>query len=65
MPAPLLAARNTRRVGWPSGCDDLWWGSLKITKYGHCCMLVEEKDSRILIDPGNFTEGKDGEKMEF
>jgi L-ascorbate metabolism protein UlaG (beta-lactamase superfamily) len=28
---------------------------MKITKFGHCCMLVEEKGVRILIDPGSFT----------
>ncbi len=25
---------------------------MKITKFGHCCMLVEEKDLNILFDPG-------------
>jgi len=28
---------------------------MKITKYGHCCLLVEEKNLRILTDPGSFT----------
>ena len=28
---------------------------MKITKFGHCCMLVEEKGLRILVDPGNFS----------
>lgn len=31
---------------------------MKITKYGHCCLLIEDKGLRILTDPGNFTEGK-------
>lgn len=33
---------------------------MKVTKYGHCCLLVEEKDLRLLTDPGcysrDFTE---------
>ncbi len=28
---------------------------MKITKYGHCCLLVEEKGLRILTDPGIFS----------
>ena len=28
---------------------------MKITKFGHCCLLVEEGGLRILIDPGNYT----------
>ena len=28
---------------------------MKITKYGHCCLLVEEKGVRFLTDPGTFT----------
>ncbi len=28
---------------------------MKITKYGHCCMLIEEQGLRILTDPGIFT----------
>jgi L-ascorbate metabolism protein UlaG (beta-lactamase superfamily) len=30
---------------------------MKITKYGHCCLLIEEGNLRILTDPGNFSEG--------
>jgi L-ascorbate metabolism protein UlaG (beta-lactamase superfamily) len=30
---------------------------MKITKYGHCCMLVEEGSARLLIDPGGFSQG--------
>ena len=28
---------------------------MKITKFGHCCLLIEEKGVRILTDPGSFT----------
>ncbi len=28
---------------------------MKITKIGHCCLLIEEAGLRILTDPGNFT----------
>ncbi|MDB5204885.1 MAG: putative Zn-dependent hydrolase [Candidatus Taylorbacteria bacterium] len=28
---------------------------MKITKYGHCCLLVEEKGVRVLTDPGSYT----------
>jgi L-ascorbate metabolism protein UlaG (beta-lactamase superfamily) len=28
---------------------------MKITKFGHCCLLIEENGLRILTDPGNFT----------
>lgn len=28
---------------------------MKITKFGHCCMLIEEKSLRILTDPGDYT----------
>ncbi len=28
---------------------------MKITKYGHCCLLIEVKNARILTDPGSFT----------
>jgi L-ascorbate metabolism protein UlaG (beta-lactamase superfamily) len=30
---------------------------MKITKYGHSCLLVEEKSARLLIDPGGFSSG--------
>jgi L-ascorbate metabolism protein UlaG (beta-lactamase superfamily) len=30
---------------------------MKITKYGHCCLLIEEGGLRILTDPGSFSEG--------
>lgn len=28
---------------------------MKITKYGHCCLLVEENGVRVLTDPGSFS----------
>ena len=28
---------------------------MKITKIGHCCLLIEEKGIRILTDPGSYT----------
>lgn len=28
---------------------------MKITKLGHCCLLIETKGKRILTDPGSFT----------
>jgi L-ascorbate metabolism protein UlaG (beta-lactamase superfamily) len=30
---------------------------MKITKLGHACLVIEEGDSRILIDPGVFSKG--------
>lgn len=30
---------------------------MKITKYGHACLLVEQGEGRILIDPGTFSKG--------
>jgi L-ascorbate metabolism protein UlaG (beta-lactamase superfamily) len=35
---------------------------MKVTKYGHCCLLIEEKDLRILTDPGSFTTEQDSVK---
>jgi L-ascorbate metabolism protein UlaG (beta-lactamase superfamily) len=28
---------------------------MRITKLGHCCLIVESKGKRILTDPGNYT----------
>ncbi|HZS42714.1 MAG TPA: MBL fold metallo-hydrolase [Candidatus Paceibacterota bacterium] len=28
---------------------------MKITKLGHCCLIIEEKGLKILTDPGNYT----------
>lgn len=29
---------------------------MNITKFGHCCLLIEENGVRILTDPGNYNE---------
>lgn len=29
---------------------------MQITKLGHCCLLIERKNLRILTDPGNYSE---------
>jgi len=31
---------------------------MKLTKFGHCCLLIEEKGVRVLTDPGAFTDGQ-------
>lgn len=31
---------------------------MKIIKFGHSCLLLEENGVRILFDPGNFSDGK-------
>ena len=28
---------------------------MKVTKFGHCCLLIEEKELRILTDPGSYS----------
>lgn len=33
---------------------------MKVTKFGHCCLLIEEGELRILTDPGVFSEGFEG-----
>lgn len=30
---------------------------MKITKFGHSCLLIEEGRDRILVDPGSFSQG--------
>jgi L-ascorbate metabolism protein UlaG (beta-lactamase superfamily) len=37
---------------------------MKITKYGHACLLVEEGEARILIDPGTWNETPDAEHVD-
>jgi L-ascorbate metabolism protein UlaG (beta-lactamase superfamily) len=34
---------------------------MKICKYGHACLLVEVGEARILVDPGAFSSGFEGE----
>ena len=36
---------------------------MKITKLGHCCLLIESKGKRILTDPGSYT-GEAHSKLE-
>lgn len=31
---------------------------MNITKFGHCCLLLETNEKRILIDPGKFSEAQ-------
>lgn len=33
---------------------------MRITKYGHSCLTVEDGDARLLLDPGNFSSGFEG-----
>ena len=35
---------------------------MRITKFGHCCLLIEEQGLRILTDPGNLSEGQNEAK---
>jgi L-ascorbate metabolism protein UlaG (beta-lactamase superfamily) len=33
---------------------------MRITRYGHSCLLVEDGDARLLLDPGSFSHGFEG-----
>jgi len=35
---------------------------MKITKFGHCCLLLEENGLRILTDPGTYSTSQDSVK---
>lgn len=35
---------------------------MKITKIGHCCLLIEDKGIRIITDPGSFSTAQNEEK---
>lgn len=35
-----------------------------ITKFGHCCLLIEVKELRILTDPGNYNVTPDVKKVD-
>ncbi len=35
---------------------------MKITKFGHCCLLIEEKGVRVLTDPGSYTTAQNDVK---
>ncbi len=37
---------------------------MKITKFGHCCLLVKDADSTLLIDPGCYSNPSDGLKLD-
>ena len=30
---------------------------MRLTKFGHSCLLVEEGGARVLLDPGSFSDG--------
>lgn len=32
---------------------------MKVTKIGHCCLVIEHKGKTILTDPGNYSRGQD------
>ncbi len=32
---------------------------MKITKIGHCCLIIEEKGVKLLTDPGAYSEGQE------
>src|SRR5437870_1976167 len=39
--------------------DIIWYTyGMRITKFGHCCLLVEIDGLRILTDPGNLSEAQ-------
>src|SRR3990167_2590566 len=31
---------------------------MKVTKFGHCCLLIEENGLRVLTDPGVYSEAQ-------
>ncbi len=35
---------------------------MKITKFGHCCLLIETRGKKILTDPGSFTTDQNNVK---
>lgn len=35
-----------------------------ITKFGHCCLLIEVKGTRILTDPGNYNVSPEAERID-
>lgn len=37
---------------------------MNITKFGHCCLLIEVGELRILTDPGNYTATPDAEHID-
>ena len=37
---------------------------MNITKFGHCCLLIEVKGARILTDPGNYNATPEVERVD-
>ena len=37
---------------------------MKITKFGHCCLLIEEGEAQILTDPGNYNDTPEVENLD-
>lgn len=37
---------------------------MRITKFGHCCLLIEEGDARILTDPGEYNSTPQIERLD-
>lgn len=37
---------------------------MKITKFGHACLLIEEGNARILIDPGSYSNDVSAENLD-
>lgn len=38
---------------------------MKITKFGHCCLLIEAKKLRILTDLGNYNATPEAENVDM
>jgi L-ascorbate metabolism protein UlaG (beta-lactamase superfamily) len=55
-----MATREfTRPGGYAPGLSCSYGEAMRLTKYAHSCVLVEDEDARVLIDPGNLTRGFD------
>ena len=37
---------------------------MKITKFGHCCLLIEENGVKLLTDPGSYSKGFEHLKLD-
>jgi L-ascorbate metabolism protein UlaG (beta-lactamase superfamily) len=44
-------------AGVPSGGSARYDSGMRITRFGHSCLLVEDGDARLLLDPGVFSAG--------
>lgn len=38
---------------------------MRITKYGHCCLLIETGDLRLLTDPGNYNQVPEVDNLDY